>query len=291
MNKPYDATMKALLDAFASDWIEWLAPAVGLPGTVGVVSVDTDMSTVQFTADKVFRLLPPATGLLHIEPQSSHDLTLAPRLLVYNAIICEKYGGPVYTVVLLLRSEAVTSNLTGLVVGHFADGREYLHFEYSVVRVWELPVEPLLTGPLGSLPLALLTDEAAGKVQELLIRIDERFEAEQVATNIRDLLLTSSYILLGLRYGKEYIREAFKKVNSMRESTTYQAILEEGREEGREQGRLESRHEDLLAVLRERFEHVPNEMEFQIREMTGVDQLQLALRLAVRVSTLDQFKL
>ena len=73
MSKPYDAAMKQLLDDFAIDWVDWLAPLFGLPSTVDVEPLDVDLSTVQVSADKVFRFKAPAEGLLHIEPQASWD--------------------------------------------------------------------------------------------------------------------------------------------------------------------------------------------------------------------------
>src|SRR5262245_12696905 len=87
MAGPFDATLKQLVDAFASDWVGVLAPLVGLPASVGVDPIDPDLSTVQPAADKVFRLRPPAAGLLHIEPQSSWDGDLPGRVLVYNVLL------------------------------------------------------------------------------------------------------------------------------------------------------------------------------------------------------------
>jgi len=40
MSKPFDATLKQPIDLFAVDWLEWLAPALGLPGSVGVDPLD-----------------------------------------------------------------------------------------------------------------------------------------------------------------------------------------------------------------------------------------------------------
>ena len=80
----FDATLKQLLDACAPDWVGWLAPLVGLPTSVMADALDADLSTVQPTADKVFQLRPPASGLLHLEPQSSWDGGFPDRLLLYN---------------------------------------------------------------------------------------------------------------------------------------------------------------------------------------------------------------
>ena len=42
----------------------------------------------------------------------------------------------------------------------------------------------------------------------------------------------ATYILMGLRYSQELARELLRGVRSMKESVTYQAILEEGMAEG-----------------------------------------------------------
>ena len=42
MSKPYDATLKQLMDAFAADWVAVLAPLIGLSSTVEVEPLDAD---------------------------------------------------------------------------------------------------------------------------------------------------------------------------------------------------------------------------------------------------------
>ncbi len=200
MAKPFDATLEQLLDLFAVDWIEWLAPELGLPAGIGVDPLDVDLSTVQVAADRVFRLRPPAEGLLHIEPQASWDGALPDRLLLYNALLRDRYGGPVYSVAILLRPEANASRLTGTLARHFADGTEYHRFHYRVIRVWELHPDALFAGGLGALPLALLTDDARDRLDLLIDRLDTQLRQPDVGEITRRTILTSSYILLGLRY-------------------------------------------------------------------------------------------
>lgn len=291
MAGPFDATMKQLLDAFAADWVRVLAPRVGLPSTVGVEPLDPDLSTVQPAADKVFRLLPPAAGLLHLEPQSSWDGDLPSRLLLYNVLLEYRYGGPVYTVALLLRREASSPQLTGTVVRSFPDGPEYHRFAYFVVRVWELPADVLLTTGLGTTPLALLTDDAAPRLPELVKRFAERIEREEPSTERASLLLSAGFILLGLRYDKAVARSLFTGVQKMRESSTYQAILEEGREEGRDEGRIQTRQEDLFTLLQERFGAVPPEVEARIRATTDPVRLHAAVRQVLRINAPDEIPL
>ena len=52
------------------------------------------------------------------------------------------------------------------------------------------------------------------------------------------IVWAAAYLLLGLRYSPELAAQLFRGVVSMRESSTYQAILQEGRAEGMAQGAI-----------------------------------------------------
>jgi len=310
MTKPFDTTLKDLLNVFAVDWADWLGPEIGLSAKIEVEPLDVDLSTVQMSADKVFRLKAPAEGLMHIEPQASRDNSFPGRLLQYNALLDARYGNPVYSVALLLRP-AAEPGVTGVVSRCRLDGTEYLRFEYTVIKVWALHVEPLMASGIGALPLVLLSDEAEGQLGTLVDRIDARLRAEQVSNADRVFLLTCGYILLGLRYDGEEIRNAYTRVRGMKESSTYQAILEEGRAEGelkgREEGELKGREEgreegqsigllkgeqnSLLMILRDRFGDVPTEVESRIRAVTEAARLQHAILRAIRISAIDDLEL
>ncbi len=64
----------------------------------------------------------------------------------------------------------------------------------------------------------------------------------------------AAYVLMGLRFSQDLIRLLLSAVLTMRDSTTYQAILEEGRAEGRivgrTEGRIEGRTEGALEEAR-----------------------------------------
>lgn len=283
----FDATLKQLLDTCAPDWVAWLAPLVGLPASVGTESVDAELSTVQPAADKVFKLHPPAVGLLHIEVQSSWDGEFPGRLLVYNVLLDARYGGPVYTVALLLRREASAPGLTGTVLRSFANGREYLRFEYAVVRVWELPADQLLSGSLGASPLALITDDAAPRIAEVVNRFAERAANESPTTDDASLLLSCGYLLMGLRYDKAVAKSLFMGVQQMRESSTYQAILEEGEQ----RAAVRIRQQVLLELLQKRFGAVPPDVELKVRSVTDAARLNAALLQVLDVATPGELSL
>lgn len=280
MAGPFDAVFKQLVDACAIDWVGFLAPLVGLPATVAVEPLDADLSTVQPTVDKVFRLQEPHKGLLHIEPQSSWDGEFPERLFLYNALLRHRYGGPVITLALLLRREASAPNLTGLVSDLLPNGEEYLRFKYTVVRLWELSADQLLATGLGTTPLALLTDDATNRLPEVVNRFAERAIRESPTVDAGNLLLSCAFILLGLRYDEAIARAVFRGVQRMRESTTYQGILREGRVEGR----VDTRRDDILLILRTRFGPLPANVEARVRATADDAQLEAALVRAIQVA-------
>ncbi|MDB5313162.1 MAG: hypothetical protein JWO38_7364 [Gemmataceae bacterium] len=287
----FDAALKHLVDAFAADWVGAIAPLVGLPAATAVDPLDADLSTVQPAVDKVFRLRPPGAGLLHLELQASWDGTFPDRLLLYNVFLEHRYGGPVYTVALLLRRDAAAPNLTGLVTRGYPGGEEYLRFTYRIVRLWELPADQLLAAGLGAAPLALLTDDAVPRLPELVTRFADRVDREAPDRDAGNLLLTCGFILLGLRYDKDVIRTLFAGVQRMKESSTYQSILDEGRDEGLARGIVAARQEDVMALLQERFGTVPPEIESRVRAATDPTRLQAALRQVLRIDSPDELQL
>jgi predicted transposase YdaD len=104
-----------------------------------------------------------------------------------------------------------------------------------VVRVWQVPTEPLLTGGLTLLPLAPISAVTEAELPGIMKRIEQRLSGRR-ARRVAPKVWAAAYILLGMRYSAALATMLFQGVLSMKESTTYQAILEEGRAEGRTEG-------------------------------------------------------
>jgi predicted transposase YdaD len=120
------------------------------------------------------------------------------------------------------------------VEGRARKGR--MDFKYEVIRLWEQPVRRFLTGGLGTLPLAPLCRLPGDAPLEeglkpVVRRIAERLQRE-ASSGDQAKLLTAAYILTGLRVSQRAARNLFEGVRAMQESTTYQAILEEGQAKG-----------------------------------------------------------
>jgi predicted transposase YdaD len=156
--------------------------------------------------------------------------------------------------------------------------RGRLDFRFQVIRLWQRPVEELLAGGLGVLPLAPLgrlptgtrpPAGLAGVVERLVERV-----TQEAAPDDAPELLNAAYILLGLRVPKSVGTVLFRRVRAMRESSTYQAILDEGREEGREEGALREARKLLLRQGHRKFGAPEPAVEATVQAITDLDRLE-----------------
>ena len=82
-------------------------------GTVDVI--DSDITTLTASADKVIHVSEPEPYLVDIELQSYHDSSLVRTLWYRQVALDYRHNLPVLTVVVLLRKEANSPHLTGCV--------------------------------------------------------------------------------------------------------------------------------------------------------------------------------
>jgi predicted transposase YdaD len=227
MPKPFDATLKELVEAYPHDWLAQLAMPASLPVDV----IDADLFTITTQADKVLRVHEAIPWLLHLELQASRDPDLVRRAHRYNVLLYYRHDLPVHSVLVLLRREADDPALTGVVRVQPPHGRSLLEFRYEVMRLWQWPVEAILEGGVGTLPLAPLCDVPQVALPGVIRRMEERLTRETAPAEAA-MLWTSTYLLMGLRYRPAVAAQLLRGVRAMKESSTYQAILDEGRAEG-----------------------------------------------------------
>lgn len=238
MAKPFDVTLKHLLDKYPQDWLQLLG--IDHPGPVK--AIDADLATVSAAADKVFRLL---GWLLHLELQSSYKSQLPDRMHLGNTVLHRRHKLPVQSVAVLLRPEADGRAMTGVLRKRLPAGKQYLEFQYDVLRVWQLPVETILEGGLGILPLAPLANTQPSQLPAVIKKMKRRLENE-VAQDEDASIWTATYVLMGLKYSSVLAAELLRGVRAMKDSVTYQAIVAEGLAEGRAEGEVRAARELLL---------------------------------------------
>src|SRR5687767_14908708 len=150
--RPFDVSGSFLVELDPPGWLDW----IGLPVEGPVQSIESDVGTVLAEVDKVLRIEAPRPWLAHIELQANHDPELPFRLLEYHALLLRRHKIRVETTVVLLRPSADDRELSG----HFEQSGVVhdvtVSLRYRVLRLWEAPVDQLLSGSIGVVPLAPL---------------------------------------------------------------------------------------------------------------------------------------
>ena len=280
MAKDFDAATKELLEADPGPWMAYL----GLTPDGPVRVVDSDLSTISAAADKVFQVDGPEPYLIHLEMQSTVDRTLARRLWRYNALLDLKHDLRARSVAVLLRREVDTGDLTGVLDLRLPDSDRIVEFHYRVVRAWEQPVEPILAGGLGILPMAPLADVPRRDVPKVLRRIDARLSRETQPARAA-IIMEAALVLAGMRLEEEELEELRRGLQTMNittESSYYRLAVKEGRQQGRQEGRIEGARALILRQGQARFGPPDEPTRTAIEAINDLERLE---RLSDRVLT------
>src|SRR5205085_4729656 len=225
MPGPIDDALKHLTELSPQDWVVrggWPAATAAL--------IDADIGTISGAADKAIRVSSTPDWLLAIDFQSGHDsLAKLPDLLLYNSALFKRHGLPVRTLLVLLHRGADSRSLTGLYERGFPGEPFDAALRYRILRVWEVPAAAWLSGGLGLVPLAPLGSVQKADLPAVVAQMKQRFDRE-APSQAKDLWF-AAYILMGLRYERAMVQTLLRGVLNMKESTTYEAILEEGKAE------------------------------------------------------------
>lgn len=267
-HKTFDVSAKELIWDDPEAWLR----RFGVPQAGPVEIIDSDITAITAIADKVLKIKGRRSHLVNIELQASHKARLARTLWFRQAALDYRHGLPVQTLLVLLRKEADSPRLTGAYERFLPDGTRTNWYAYQVVRLWREPAESFLEGGPGLVPLAPLSDVQARDLPDLVGRMAQRLDrlpAERAAT-----LWTATYLLMGLRYDEALISRLLEGVHAMKESTTYQKILREGRQEGLDEGRVEEARRLLLRLGTIRFGPPAKTASTRLRRLADLARLE-----------------
>ncbi len=239
----FDVSAKELIWDDPATWLDRLA--IGPAGPT--VVIDSDITTLTAAADKVIHVGGPQPYLVNFEVQSSNQTDLVETTWFRQAALFHRHRLPVITVLVLLRREANSPSLTGCFEIRVPDGWLTNQYNYRVVRIWQEDPQPYLTAGVNLVPLVPLTNFAEKALPELVQRMADRINAEPEPRAA--MLWTATYLLMGLRFSDEFASQLLEGVQNMQESTTYQAILREGRNVGRNEGLIEGRVSEAQRLL------------------------------------------
>ncbi|MEA5597678.1 Rpn family recombination-promoting nuclease/putative transposase [Rivularia sp. UHCC 0363] len=222
----FDNLCKFLVENFPNDFASWL---LGEPVTLTELS-PKELSLEPIRADALI-LRQSSELILHAEFQTQPDVKIPFRMADYRLRGYRRFPQKrMRQVVIYLRktnSEEVYKTTFEL--------EETLH-RFQVIRLWEQPTEIFLRTP-GLLPFAVLSN-AESKIetlQEVATRI-ENISDKQIQTDVA----ASTFILAGLVLKQEDIQRLLRR-DIMRESVTYQLLVDEGKAEGKAEGRAEGK--------------------------------------------------
>jgi hypothetical protein len=219
--------------------------------------------------------------LLSVDFQSGHDtVAKLPDLLLYNSALFKRHGLPVRSLLVLLHREADSPQVTGLYERSFPGEPFDVALRYRTVRVWQVPSQRWLGGGLGLVPLAPLGEVRRDELPAIIGRMKRRFDQEP--PRLAAELWSAAYILMGLRYERALVQRLLQGVIHMKESVTYQAILEEGLKEGLTEGKLKGKIEGKIEEARNilllqghsRFGPPPSDAVAAINALTDVRKLE-----------------
>jgi hypothetical protein len=146
---------------------------------------------------------------------------------------------------------------------------EFNPFDVSAKElVWDDPAAWRERFGIGLAGPVEVIDSEPGMVQRMADRINS--EPRPRAAK----LWTATYLLMGLRYPDDLVTELLGGIQGMRESTTYQAILREGRQEGQQEGRVEGEQRMLLHLGTKRFGQPDAHTIAAIEAIQNIDRLE-----------------
>ncbi|MGD1871638.1 MAG: Rpn family recombination-promoting nuclease/putative transposase [Mastigocoleus sp.] len=220
----FDNLCKYLVENFPNDFATWL---LGEPIALTELS-PKELSLEPIRADALI-LRQSEELVLHLEFQTQPDIKIPFRMTDYRLRVYRRFPEKrMRQVVIYLKetnSEEVYKTTFEL--------EETLH-RFQVIRLWEQPTEVFLKTP-ALLPFAVLSNSKSkiNILEQVANRIDN-ISDRKIQTDIA----ASTFILAGLVLKQEDIQRLLRR-DIMRESVTYQLLVDEGRAEGRQEGRQE----------------------------------------------------
>jgi hypothetical protein len=287
MPGPIDDALKHLTEWAPQDWVVrggWAAA----PATV----IDADIATLTGATDKVIRVQGPPDWLLAVDFQAGHDtVAKLPDLLLYNSALFKRHGLRVRSLLVLLHPGADSPQATGVYERGFPGEPFDVALRYRVLRVWQVPAQQWLAGGVGLVPLAPLGEVPQGALPGLIAQMKERLDREVPRRQAAELW-SAAYILMGLRYERVLVQRLLERVLTMKESVTYQAIIEEGEAKGiakgEAMGEVKEAQKMLFLLGRNQFGEPSPEAAAALQALTDIGQLEaLGVRL-LRVSSWEE---
>ncbi len=294
----WDKSLKTLVVESPQAFAEWIMKETGLT-VMGLLP--TEFKVYDLVADGLLMLAlqDGEEVVLLIEFQSTNDTEMGERLLDYSLRARKLHSKEVIACVIFLRKDGEVPEPP--LLWAYRNGKKYLVFEYTCIKLWELEAEELLAlNQPALLPLTLLTKRGASRtiVEEIFANL-----LEHRLTN----LLPVSNLLAGLvleEADREWLHRRYQHMTDiLKDSPAYRWMTDDAREAGLEEGIKRGRkaeREELLKELRVtvltivagRYPKYLRLAKKLVRDATDVERLQsliIRLSLSQETDTIEQF--
>ncbi|HSH35092.1 hypothetical protein [Schnuerera sp.] len=231
--------------------------------------------------------------ILNLEPQGYIDTALPARMLRYRADVYESLLStnrellPMKQVVIYFsKNEETTDNK---IIDDIFDNSN-IHYEYDVLRAWELDKEIVLENELIGLYalLPLMKDERKKDNKEIVLNESVKIVSEIEDEALSKDILTAMSFLSEVEYSKEMITSIIRR-DMLMGSPLFEEWAKEERKEAAEKARKEAIRENTIDILSERFDFVPKYIREKLETINDTEILNELVRKAVRIETLEGF--
>ena len=256
-HQQFDIVAKEPFYVFPEDMLRFLMNRLDFEF---IEHVDSKLTTVEVRhMDVLIKVrLDGAPVLIHCEIQTddSQSPNMVRRNVGYLGRCYEKYGLPIYSFVLYLRSTAGQRDPGG----YFQDvpGHRFI-VEYQVIRLDEIDGASILEAAQpGLMPFTPLMKPPAGMSKvEWTGRCVEVTQSLPLDPARRNNLLVELWVMSGLAHDRQSLLSLIPE-DIMNESSVYQMIIERGMERGKELGIEEGKELGAKAFAVERIRDLLN---------------------------------
>lgn len=300
----YDSPWKEVLEKYFKDFIAFFFPKVynGIDWSGGYEFLDKELQKVVRDAtlgrrfvDKLVKVW-RKTGkeawiLIHIEVQGQVEKKFAERLYIYNYRLFDRYRCRVVTLAVLADER---SNWRPQKFGYKLWGCEaYLKFPIVKLLDYKKHIQELekSTNPFAVVVLAHLKSQATHRKPKVRFQwkvslIKMLYERGYSREDILELLRFIDWVMVlpeDLEQRFTAILEQYEEERKMQYVTSFERI-------GIKKGTLETSREDIVEILKARFEFVPDSIITFIDGMEELSALKQLLRKAATVESIDEFQ-
>ena len=260
-HQKFDIVAKDPFYTFPEDMLQFLMNGTDFEF---VEHVDSNLTTVEVRhMDILIKIrLDGQPVLIHCEIQTDDSVqpNMVQRNVGYLGRCYERYGLPIYSFVLYLRSIAGVRDPGG----YFQDvpGHRFI-VEYQVIRLSEIDGEEILQAQQpGLMPFTPLLKPPIGMSSiEWTTHCVETTKSLTIDTDVKNNILVELWVMSGLRHERQDLITILSE-NIVNNSSVYEMIIERGIEQGIERGfeqgkqfgAKESTIENILDLLDQRFQ-------------------------------------